>query len=104
METALLDSIKGIILKSRQRVFRMANSVLLETYWYIGQLIVEDEQKGSSRAKYRSGTLRELSKSLTLEFGKGYDESNLRNIRSFYLAFPNRDALRHDLSWTKNTF
>ena len=37
---------------------------------------------------------------LTLEFGKGYDESNLRNIRSFYIAFPIRDALRHELSWT----
>jgi predicted nuclease of restriction endonuclease-like (RecB) superfamily len=41
-----------------------------------------------------------LSQALTLEFGKGYDESNLRNIRSFYIAFPIRDALRHELSWT----
>ncbi len=37
---------------------------------------------------------------LTLEFRKGFDESNLRNIRQFYLAFQKRDALRHELSWT----
>lgn len=45
-------------------------------------------------------TLITLSKQLTLEFGKGFDESNLRNIRQFYLAFQKRDALRHELSWT----
>jgi len=44
--------------------------------------------------------LRNLAEQLTLEFGKGFDESNLRNIRQFYIAFPIRDALRHELSWT----
>lgn len=96
----LIDLIKELVLKARQRVFRMANSVLLETYWQIGALIVEEEQKGKAKAKYGQATLKNLSKALTLEFGKGYDESNLRNMRSFYLAFPIYDALRHELSWT----
>ena len=48
----LFHSIKEIILQSRQRVFRMANSALLATYWHIGKLIVEDEQKGNTRAQY----------------------------------------------------
>lgn len=55
---------------------------------------------GKAKAQYGKATIKRLSQALTLEFGKGYDESNLRNIRSFYIAFPIRDALRHELSWT----
>ena len=96
----LFQSVKEIILQSRQRVYRMANSVLLQTYWQIGQLIVEDEQQGNQKAQYGKATLKNLANQLTLEFGKGFDESNLRNMRSFYRVFPIRDALRHELSWT----
>lgn len=99
-EDNLFQSIKEIITQSRDKVFRMANSTLLLTYWQIGQLIVEDEQKGKERAEYGKYTLKKLSKKLTLEFGKGFDESNLRNMRSFYNIFPIRDAVRHELSWT----
>ena len=99
-EDSLFQSIKEIINQSREKVFRIANSTLLLTYWQIGQLIVEDEQKGKERAEYGKHTLKNLSKKLSLEFGKGFDESNLRNMRSFFQAFPIRDALRHELSWT----
>lgn len=103
METSedfLFKSIKEIISQSREKVFRMANSTLLLTYWQIGQLIVENEQKGKERAEYGKYTLKNLSKKLALEFGKGFDESNLRNMRSFYNTFPICDALRHELTWT----
>ncbi|VXC05818.1 MULTISPECIES: PDDEXK nuclease domain-containing protein [Chryseobacterium] len=99
-EDSLFQSIKEIINQSREKVFRIANSTLLLTYWQIGQLIVEDEQKGKERAEYGKYTLKNLSKKLTLEFGRGFDESNLRNMRSFYNIFPIRDAVRHELSWT----
>lgn len=99
-EDSLFQSIKEIINQSREKVFRIANSTLLLTYWQIGQLIIEDEQKGKERAEYGKYTLKNLSKKLTLEFGKGFDESNLRNMRSFYNIFPIRDAVRHELSWT----
>lgn len=64
------------------------------------ELIVEDEQQGKAKAIYGEATLKNLATQLTFEFGKGFDDSNLRNMRSFYLAFPIRDALRHELSWT----
>lgn len=70
------------------------------TYWQIGQLIVEAEQQGKQRAEYGKYTLKNLSKQLTLEFGKGFDESNLRNFRTFYQSFPIRDTLRHELTWS----
>jgi len=100
LEDFLFLSVKEIINQSRERVFRVANSTLLLSYWQIGQLIVEDEQKGKERAEYGKFVLKNLSKKLTFEFGKGFDESNLRNMRSFFQAFPIRDAVRHELSWT----
>ncbi len=96
----LFDSVKDIIISARQRVYRMANSALLETYWQIGKLIVEDEQMGKAKAQYGKATLRRLSQALTMEFGKGYDYTNLTNMRNFFIAFPILDALRQELSWT----
>ncbi|MBC7412601.1 MAG: DUF1016 domain-containing protein [Bacteroidia bacterium] len=96
----IFNTIKELIVLSRQRVYRMANVTLLETYWHIGKLIVEDEQHGNAKAEYGKATLKNLAAQLTLEFGKGFDDSNLRNMRLFYKAFPIRDALRHELSWT----
>jgi hypothetical protein len=96
----IYQSLKEIITLSRHRVYRMANSALLETYWQIGKIIVEDEQQGKAKAAYGKAILKNLATQLTLEFGKGFDDSNLRNMRAFYNAFPIRDTLRHELSWS----
>lgn len=98
--TSLLSSIKEIIHQAREKAFRNSNAILLQMYWEIGRLIVEDEQQGQAKAAFGKAILKNLSQQLTVEFGRGFDESNLRNIRQFYLAFPIRDALRHELSWT----
>lgn len=63
-------------------------------------MIVEYEQNGNERAEYGKAVLEGLSKKLTAEFGKGFDESNLRYMRLFYQTFKNCDALRHELSWS----
>jgi predicted nuclease of restriction endonuclease-like (RecB) superfamily len=96
----IYQSIKQIITLSRQRVYRMANSVLLETYWQIGEIIIKEEQKGQSKAEYGKSTLKNLAQLLTLEFGKGFDERNLNNMRAFYKSFPIWNALRTELSLT----
>ena len=93
----LLSSIKDVILTARQNAYKSNNVLLLNMYWQIGRLIVEDEQEGKTKAAYGKAVLKNISHHLTLEFGKGFDESNLRNIRQFYLAFPIRDAVRHEL-------
>lgn len=98
--TELLDSIRTLLADGRKQVATAVNTAMVQTYWHIGRLIVEDEQQGESRAEYGKQVLKSLSASLTQEFGKGFDASNLRNMRLFYLAFPNCDALRHNLSWT----
>ncbi len=72
---------------------------MVEAYWNIGKRIV-DEQNGNENATYGSNLLGELSKKLTVEYGKGFDETNLSRMRKFYLSFGNRDTLCHDLSWS----
>ncbi|MDQ1095036.1 MULTISPECIES: PDDEXK nuclease domain-containing protein [Chryseobacterium] len=99
-ESSLFHSIKDLIQQSREKVFRIANSTLLLTYWQIGKLIVEDQQKGKERAEYGSYTLKNLSRQLTTEFGKGFDYTNLSNMRKFYQAFPIVDTLSQQLSWS----
>jgi DUF1016 N-terminal domain len=98
--TELLRSIKSIILEARQRVFRTTNTLLLQTYWNIGKLIVEEEQKGRTKADYGKSTLKNLAQQLTLEFGKGFDYTNLTNMRKFFMSFPIIDTLRQELSWS----
>ncbi|TLS81869.1 DUF1016 domain-containing protein [Photobacterium damselae subsp. damselae] len=77
--TSLLDNIRTLLIEGRKQVVHAVNSAMVQTYWQIGRLIVEDEQQGQTRAEYGKGTLKALSTSLTKEFGKGFDSSNLRN-------------------------
>jgi predicted nuclease of restriction endonuclease-like (RecB) superfamily len=74
--------------------------VLLNSATYPSKHIVEFEQGGSARAEYGARLLQTLASSLAAEFGRGFDASNLRHMRVFYQAFPIRDALRPELSWT----
>ena len=93
-----LDALRGLIIQARQQASRSVNTIQVQTYWQIGRHIVEFEQGGEARAAYGKRLLTELAKILTSEFDKGFDASNLRYMRLFYQAFPNCDALRHELS------
>ena len=75
------------------------NYSLVETYWQIGKLIVE-AQGGSSRAKYGNELIKKWSIKLMELYGKGYNTTNLKRFRQFYLCFPILAALRQYLSWT----
>ena len=96
----LVNQLRGLIESARKQALRAVDSIQVRTCWEIGQHIVVFEQQGQDRATYGAGLIPKLAKSLTAEFGRGFDASNLRYMRLFYLAFPIRDALRHELSWT----
>lgn len=83
-----------------ERTSQAVNSAMVQSYWQIGRLIVEHEQQGESRAVYGKQQLQQLSQQLAERLGKGFDVTNLRNMRNFYLAFPIRDAVRVELSWS----
>lgn len=96
----LYTAIAEVIQKARQQIKSAVNQQMVQSYWQIGRLIVEQEQQGQERAVYGKQQLSQLSKRLQQDFGKGFDVTNLRNMRQFYLTFPKRDALRLELSWT----
>ena len=97
---ALYSSIRSILDKARKRAYSAINFAMVESYWKIGQSIVEHEQHGEARADYGKGLLKELAVRLSKDFGKGFDESNLRYMRLFYRCFPICDTLRHELTWS----
>lgn len=94
------EKIRTLLTEARSHLWQVVNVAMVRTYWNIGKIIVEQEQKGQSRAQYGKGLIEELSKRLTDEFGQGFDRSNLWNMRAFYLAYPKLEALRRELSWT----
>lgn len=97
---ALLGSLGELIREARQRALRTIDVIQVQTCWQMGRHIVEFEQGGAARATYGKRLLPELAMALTAEFGKGFDERNLRHMRGFYQAFPIWDAVRTELSWT----
>ncbi len=96
----LLSSLRETIRTARQHALRAVDVLQVRTCWSVGQHIVEFEQQGATRATYGKRLLVDLAENLTTEFGKGFDERNLRNMRAFYAVFPNWNALRTELSWT----
>ena len=96
----LFERIRSILTSARQRAYSAVNFAMVESYWLIGQTIVEHEQHGEPRAGYGKRLLKELASKLTTEFGKGLDERELRKMRQFYLVFKKRDTLRPELTWS----
>ncbi len=95
-----MRKLREFIAESRRQVLRAVDVVQVRMCWGVGRHIVEFEQGGAVRAEYGAKLLPRLAEKLTEEFGRGFDASNLRYMRLFYHAFPNCDALRHELSWT----
>ena len=95
----LYEEIRNLLISARKKVITTVNSALVMTYWQVGKMIVE-AQGGEERAGYGTNLLKNISDRLSKEFGKGFDASNLRYMRQFYMAFPNCDALSRNLTWT----
>ena len=96
----LASRITSIIETARNRIQSVVDHEMVHAYWKIGREIVEDEQNAEKRAGYGKSLLKNLTTVLTLQYGKGFDYSNLKNMRQFYMTYPIGDALRSQLSWT----
>jgi hypothetical protein len=96
----LLTAIRSILSQARTQLQKTVNHTMVHTYWHVGRLIVEDEQQGQKRAHYGKFQLKALSEQLQSEFGKGFNERNLRRMRTFYQAYPIWTTVRSELSWT----
>jgi predicted nuclease of restriction endonuclease-like (RecB) superfamily len=90
---SLYREIREVLNEARLGAYRAVNRAMVEAYWHTGRLIVEYEQQGKRRAAYGEALLEDLSRRLTAEFGRGFDERNLRYMRQFYASFPIRQKL-----------
>ncbi len=96
----LVEQIGIVLDNGRTQVSRSVNNIMVQTYWTIGQHIVEFEQDGKVRAEYGKALMDKLSKDLTLHYGKGFSRSNLCMIRQLYIRFPKIQTLSGKLSWS----
>lgn len=96
----LLNDAREVIQQARIQVQSTVNSTMVQAYWQIGRLIVEQEQQGEIRAAYGKQQIEQLAINLTAEFGKGFEARNLRNMRAFYSCFPIWNTVCSKLSWS----
>ena len=100
----IYEEIHELLSKARQNIISNINSTMTKTYFLIGKRIVEEEQNGNKRAEYGKNLIKTLSKKLTKEFGKGFSETNLEQMRKFFKVYGIPQTLSEEfqfnLSWS----
>tara|TARA_R110002074_G_scaffold248332_4_gene420301 strand:- start:66 stop:1106 length:1041 start_codon:yes stop_codon:yes gene_type:complete len=76
-----------LLKEARKSVVQTINKTMVYTYFEIGRMIVEEEQNGKERAEYGKQILKDLSKQLSAEFGKGFSVTNLQQMKNFYNVY-----------------
>lgn len=99
----LVASVIALIEAARAAAARSVNTVMTTTYWRVGQAIVEREQGGARRAEYGGALLARLASALTARYGRGFSRRNLEQMRAFYLAWANPQAVPAFSSRAPNT-
>lgn len=96
------DKIAKLLVEARNSIVQTVNKTMVQTYFEIGRMIVEEEQNGNIRAEYGKQVVIELSKKLTNEFGKGFSRRNLEQMRQFFLVYSKTQTVSavFNLSWS----
>ncbi|MDR1895475.1 MAG: PDDEXK nuclease domain-containing protein [Prevotellaceae bacterium] len=97
VENNLYRQIADLLSQAKKATVRAVNYTMVCTYYEIGRMIVEDEQQGAQWAAYGRQVLKELSEQLTKDFGRGFSETNLKQMRSFYLIY-SKNQIRQTMS------
>lgn len=97
----MYNKISNIILNNKNKMVYQINNTLVETYFLIGKVIVENEQNGNIRAEYGKEIIISLSRKLTNRFGSGFSRTGLQNMRLFYDKYKNCQPLAGNLSWNE---
>jgi hypothetical protein len=92
----LAQRVSNLLLDARKKVLQTVNHTMVVTYFEIGRMIIEEEQNGKERAAYGKQLITELSKKLTFNFGKGFSQRNLEQMRQFYLVYSIPQTLSED--------
>lgn len=81
------SQVVDLLQSARSKVIRTVNQTMVLTYFEIGRMLIEEEQGGKERAEYGKQVIKRLSDVLTKEFGKGFSERNIEQMRQFYLVY-----------------
>lgn len=102
LQTNFYNKISTLLNEARKSVVQTVNKTMVYTYFEIGRMIVEEEQNGKKRAEYGKQIVKELSNRLNSEFGKGFSQRNLEQMRQFYLTYSKTQTLSAEfiLSWS----
>jgi predicted nuclease of restriction endonuclease-like (RecB) superfamily len=102
IQDKIFSQIKELLHSARVSIVSSVNIQMVHTYFEIGRVIVEHEQKGEERAKYGKSTLKDLSERLESEFGTGFSVRNLEYMRKFYICYSKSQTLsaKFSLSWS----
>lgn len=98
----IYEEVRTLLRAARESIISNVNSTMTKTYFLIGKRVVEEEQKGNKRAEYGENLIKNLSKNLTQEFGKGFSKTNLKQMKNFYLVYGKGQTLsdQFKLSWS----
>ena len=98
----IYQEIHDLLHKARQNIISNVNYTMTKTYFLIGKRIVEEEQDGNKRAEYGKKLMKTLSEKLTKEFGRGFSQRNLEQMRTFYLRYSISQTVSAEfkLSWS----
>jgi predicted nuclease of restriction endonuclease-like (RecB) superfamily len=98
----LYCKVSELLKQAQSNVVQTVNKTMVTTYFEIGRMIVEEEQKGKERAEYGQQLINELSYKLSTEFGKGFSPTNIKQMRSFYLIYSKGQTVSDEfnLSWS----
>jgi predicted nuclease of restriction endonuclease-like (RecB) superfamily len=100
MQETLSEKIATLIEQSRLYVAQVANTAMVQTYYKIGEMLVEELQNGATRAEYGVQLLQKVGRLLTKQFGKGFSETNLKQMRDFYTAYSIRQTVSDEWQWS----
>jgi predicted nuclease of restriction endonuclease-like (RecB) superfamily len=100
------EKITALLKNARKKAVYSINQTMVYTYFEIGKIIIEEEQKGQKRAEYGKQLIKQLSQKLVKEFGKGFSKRNLEQMRLFYLTYSKTQTLSAEfrLSWSHYLF
>ncbi|MDE5908620.1 MAG: PDDEXK nuclease domain-containing protein [Lachnospiraceae bacterium] len=87
-ERQFYKDVRDILENARSNAYMMANDIMTYAYWNVGKRIVEQELKGSAKAKYGSYIIKRLAQELSDQYGTGFSIANIKNCRQLYVTFP----------------
>lgn len=87
-ERQFYKDVRDILENARSNAYMVANDIMTYAYWNVGKRIVEQELKGSAKAKYGSYIIKRLAQELSDQYGTGFSIANIKNCRQLYVTFP----------------